>query len=58
MCIFGIVSSFDQPTSGSLRASPAVSVEFKFPVELNSFSDFSRNSIVYYSIQVLLASEN
>ena len=26
----------------SLRASPTVSVELKFPVELNSFSDASR----------------
>ena len=27
---------------GSLRASPTVSVELKFPIELNSFSDASR----------------
>ena len=31
----------DQPR---LRASPTVSVELKFPVELNSFSDASRSA--------------
>ena len=42
MCMYAI----------SLRASLTVSVEFKFPVELNSFSDASYRLALYFEISL------